>query len=165
MYDANGARIVKSVTTPAPSDDGPSGGAGGAATVTVRTLYIGGIYEERITNQPSPPYISYYTFRGKLVGMRRANQSSGNGQLRIVSDHLGSTTLVVDTSNPPVVLQRQYHKPYGESAWQYTPPSQGSLTNVGYTGQRSDEDSTGLMFYNARIYGLPPKKWRRGITG
>jgi RHS repeat-associated protein len=146
VYDANGARIIKSVTDSS-SKEGP---------VTTRTLYIGGIYEETITNQPSPPYISYYTFGGKLVGMRRANQvqSSTNGQQRIVSDHLGSTTLVVDTSNPPQVLQRQYHKPYGETAWQYAAPITGgaSLTNVAYTGQRSDEDSTGLMFYNARMY-------------
>jgi hypothetical protein len=41
--------------------------------------------------------------------MRRANepQSSTNGQQRIVGDHPGSTTIVVETSNPPQLLQRQ----------------------------------------------------------
>jgi RHS repeat-associated protein len=102
----------------------------------------------------TPPYTSYYMFGGKLVGMRRANYSSGNGQFRIVGDHLGSTTLILDTLSPPNVVQRQYSKPYGETAWQYTASSTGgaSLTNIGYTGQRTDEDSTGLMFYNARMY-------------
>ena len=119
-----------------------------------RTLYIGGLYEEQVTNQPNPPYTVYYSFGGKVVGMRRANYTSGNGQFRIIGDHLSSTTLIVDTSTPPNVVQRQYSKPYGETAWQYTATSTGgeSLTNVGYTGQRSDEDSTGLMFYNARVY-------------
>ncbi len=93
----------------------------------------------------TPQLVTGTTLKGAIL-------ASGHGQQRIVTDHLGSTTLVVDTSNPPAVLQRQYHKPYGESAWQYTPPTQGSLTNVAYTGQRTDEDSTGLMFYNARMY-------------
>jgi len=47
------------------------------------------------------------------------------------------------------VVQRQYHKPYGEIAWQWT--AGGSLTNVGFTGQRLDSDS-GLMYYGARFY-------------
>jgi RHS repeat-associated protein len=102
------------------------------------------------------PYTSYYTFGGKAVGMRRANYptAASNSQFRIVGDHLGSTTLLVDVAIPPSVVQRQYHKPYGETAWQYEATSMGadSLTNVGYTGQRTDEDSTGLMFYNARVY-------------
>jgi RHS repeat-associated protein len=102
----------------------------------------------------APEYTSYYSFGGKLVGMRRVNAASGNGQFRMVGDHLGSTTLIVDTASPPSVVQRQYHKPYGETAWQYTASSTGggSLTNVGYTAQRTDEDSSGLMFYNARLY-------------
>lgn len=105
----------------------------------------------------APEYISYYSFGDKLVGMRRANASAGNEQFRMVGDHLGSTTLLVDTytgTGGPRVVQRQYHKPYGETAWQYTATLTGgeSLTSVGYTGQRTDEDSTGLMFYNARMY-------------
>jgi RHS repeat-associated protein len=102
----------------------------------------------------TPEYTSYYSLGAKVVGMRRVNAASGNGQFRIVGDHLGSTTLIVDTASPPNVVQRQYHKPYGETAWQYTASTTGgeSLTNVGYTGQRTDEDSSGLMFYNARLY-------------
>jgi RHS repeat-associated protein len=104
----------------------------------------------------APEYASYYSFGNKLVGMRRVNAVSGNGQFRIVGDHLGSTTLIVDTSASPApnVVQRQYHKPYGETAWQYTASSTGgeSLTNIGFTKQRTDEDSSGLMFYNARLY-------------
>ena len=109
-----------------------------------------------ISSPTTPPYTTHYTFGGKLVGMRRANYptSGSNGQFRIVGDQLGSTTIIVDTANPPNVVQRQYSKPYGETAWQYTATSSGgsSLTNIGYTGQRTDEQSTGLIFYNARMY-------------
>jgi RHS repeat-associated protein len=122
-----------------------------------RTLYIGSLYEEELEAGPggdsttsTTPYTSYYSFGGKLVGIRRANYSTGNGQFRMVSDHLGSSTLIVDTSATPVVVSRQYHKPYGEVAWSGG-SAMTSLTSVGYTGQRLDTD-TGLMFYNARMY-------------
>ena len=82
------------------------------------------------SSRTTPPYTSYYSFGGKLIGMRRANYSSGNGQFRIVGDHLGSTTLVVDTASPPNVVQRQYAKPYGETAWQYTASSTGEASLI-----------------------------------
>ena len=114
------------------------------------TLYVGDLYEEDITNGsgPSSPYISYYHLGPKLVGMRRANQAdpSTNGQYRLVEDHLGSVTLVVDTSSTPTVVQRQFDTPYGQVAMQYIAPSSGSLTSMGYTGQRLDSDSN-LMYY------------------
>jgi RHS repeat-associated protein len=127
---------------------------GGTTTVT---LYVGSLYEEDISNpnNPSPPYTSFYYLGGSsgtVVGMRRANYASGNGQYRIVGDHLGSTTIIVDTSNPPNVVQRQYYKPYGEIALQtYGGGYSSSLTSRGYTGQRLDQAS-GLMYYGARFY-------------
>ncbi len=130
IYDANGQRLLTSVT------------AGGT---TRRTLYIGGIYEEQLGNGS----INYYSFGGKGVGLRRSGWPSGNGPYRLVGDHLGSTTLLVDTATPPSVIQRQYHKPYGDIAWQWT--LGGSLTSLGFTGQRLDTD-TGLMYYGARFY-------------
>ncbi|MDQ2808620.1 MAG: hypothetical protein M3Z04_17180 [Chloroflexota bacterium] len=80
IYDANGQRLLTSVT------------AGGT---TRRTLYIGGLYEEQLGSGS----INYYSFGGKGVGLRRAGWPSGNGQYRLVGDHLGSTTLLVDTAN------------------------------------------------------------------
>ena len=129
VYDAKGSRILKAVT------------AGGTTT---RTLYVGA-YEEQLGSGS----INYYSFGGKGVGLRRSGWPSGNGQYRLVGDHLGSTTLLVDTATPPTVVQRQYHKPYGEIAWQWKVG--GSLTDVGFTGQRLDTDS-GLMYYGARFY-------------
>jgi RHS repeat-associated protein len=81
--------------------------------------------------------------------MRLANQTdpSTDGQLRVVGDHLGSATLVIDTSATPQVIHRQFYKPYGELAL----TSGSSRTSVGYTGQRLDNESA-LMFYGARFY-------------
>ena len=135
VYDAKGVRLIQSVT----------GGSG----ISVRTLYIGKFYEETLTGGTNPPYIVYYSLGGKAVGLRRANQPAGNGQYRLVGDQLGSTTLLVDTSSSPQVVQRQYYKPYGESAFQYT--SNSSLTTQNFTGQRLDSGS-GLLYYGARYY-------------
>ena len=85
------------------------------------------------------------------MGMRRANHASGNGHLLIVVDHLGSTTLVIDTStnSSPQVAHRQYYTPYGEAIPKIG--STNSYTSIGYTGQRLDGESE-LVFYNARFY-------------
>jgi len=131
VYDANGKRLMQSVTQGSSTD---------------RTLYVGNLYEETLS-KPGHPYIVYYYLGAKMVGERKGNYSSGNGQYRMVSDHLSSTTLTVDTASPPSVVYRAYYKPYGEVAFQ----SGASITSVGYTGQRLDGDS-GLMYYGARYY-------------
>lgn len=87
------------------------------------------------------------------MGMRRVNQQgNSDGQFRIVGDHLGSTSLIVDTSTPPQVVHRQYYKPYGEVARTYG----SSRTTIGYTGQRLDGES-GLMYYGARYETPTPR--------
>ena len=79
----------------------------------------------------------------KLVGMRRAHEiSDRNGQFRVVGDHLGSTTLVVNTASPPEVWYREYYKPYGEALVQYSRWANGfTPTSVGFTGQRLDDET------------------------
>ena len=132
VYDANGQRLLK-ITFPtrtAPPN---------------YTLYVGG-YEEELN---SGAYTVYYSFGGKGVGLRRGSQGSSNGQYRMVGDHLGGTTLLIDCGNTPQVVQRQYYKPYGEIGWSWS--AAGSLTSIGFTGQRLDSDS-GLMYYGARFY-------------
>jgi RHS repeat-associated protein len=64
----------------------------------------------------------------------------------IHSDHLGSTSLVT-SQNGEVVYQQVYY-PYGS-----TRDSTANLpTERQYTGQVSDQDQTGLYYYNARYY-------------
>lgn len=120
VYDANGA-LIKSVAVT----------TGGNPT---RTLYIGSVYEEEISSTSTDkPYTNYYSFGGQMVGMRKGNQptSGDNRQLRVVGDHLGSTSLVIDTSSSPQVVHRQYYKPYGEIA--YTTGSDQASINL-YSG-------------------------------
>jgi YD repeat-containing protein len=121
VYDANGKRVVQNVTI----------GLG----FPKRTLYVGNLYEEEISNA-SHPYTVYYLLVAKMVGLRRGNQSADNGQYRMVTDQLGSTSLMVNASSPPSAVQRQYYKPYGEIAFQ----SGSSLTSVGC--RASDGGST-----------------------
>ena len=114
VYDGAGQRVAQVVAR--------------AAQPAAVTVYIGALYEEQVnpTDLPHSAYTSYYFLGSRLVGLRRANQSN-SGQYRLVGDHLGSTTLLVDTSGPPTVVQRQYYAPYGTSAYQYT--AHGSLRN------------------------------------
>lgn len=139
VYDGNGQRLVQSVTA-----------QNGKLSTQTSTLYISGLYEE-VLSDANHPYTNYYALGSKMVGLRKANYSdpSSNGQFRIVGDQLGSTTLLVDCSTPPNVVNRQYYKPYGEVA--FSTGNSGGLTSKGYTGQRLDADS-GLMYYGARYY-------------
>ncbi len=66
----------------------------------------------------------------------------------IHSDHLGSTNLITDSSGN--IVGRQVYYPYGGTRQKalgnsFDPPRQ-------YTGQVSDQDETGLYYYNARYY-------------
>jgi RHS repeat-associated protein len=136
VYDGNGKRVIQNVTTL--TEDGEGLG---------RTLYVGSLYEEELTGSEDRPYTVYYILGQQMVGLRRGNQSSDNGQYRIATDHLQSTSLLVNTSSPPVVAHRQYYKPYGAIAWE----TGSDLTTVGYAGQRLDSAS-GLMYFGARYY-------------
>lgn len=76
----------------------------------------------------------------------------------IYSDHLGSTTVVTD-ENGSVISQQSYY-PYGE-----TRSSTSDLpTERQYTGQVSDQDQTGLYYYNARYYNPQIAKFTQADT-
>jgi RHS repeat-associated protein len=83
----------------------------------------------------------YYFAGAARIAMRQ------NGELfYLLTDHLGSTSLVTDENgqNP----KYQYYKPWGEVRY-----TSGTMpTDYTYTGQRSEMDSIGLMYYNARWY-------------
>ena len=138
VYDGTGKRLLQTVTS---------------RGTTTTTLYIGNLYEEQVDADAGAhaTYTSYYYLGSQLVGLRRANQGDArtDGVYRLVGDHLGSVTLLVDDASPPGVAQRAYYTPYGQLAYQYT--AHGSLTSRNFTGQRLDAD-TGLLYYGARYY-------------
>ncbi|OGM56847.1 hypothetical protein A2955_00680 [Candidatus Woesebacteria bacterium RIFCSPLOWO2_01_FULL_37_19] len=67
----------------------------------------------------------------------------------IHQDHLGSTTLVTDSTGKAVSKQSYY--PYGATRSQTSDVGSKKLERQ-YTGQISDTDQTGLYYYNARYY-------------
>src|SRR3989344_1941623 len=127
LYDGGGQRIYKGV------NEG------------IHTYYISSGIEVEISPQGSVTYRKNYYFSGKLVAVK--DNSQGSERLNYIhQDHLGSTSLV--TSNTGQVVSQQVYYPYGS-----TRTVSGALPSEReYTGQISDQDTTGLYYYNARYY-------------
>jgi len=83
----------------------------------------------------------YYYAGSQRIAMRT------NGILNyLLGDHLGSTSLVTDSSG--AVISQQYYKAWGETRYS----SGTEQTKYQYTGQYSYTADFGLHFYNARWY-------------
>jgi RHS repeat-associated protein len=113
-YDANGQRVKK------------QNSAGEFS------YYINQFYE--IENGTATSYF----FRDDE---RIAKETSGDMEWYL-SDHLGSTTLLINESG--LEVERTEYYPYGEV-------QSGGLEKYGFTGQENDAD-TELMYYGARYY-------------
>ncbi len=129
------------------------------ATVNgVTTLYVGGHYEIKGNE------VSKYYFAGAgRIAMRRYVIPQTMTLNYLLSDHLGSTSLVTD--NTGTLVSEARYKPCplagmlreGEVRYSWIKPDLNTtpayeLTKYTFTGQRSEVDSFGLMFYNARWY-------------
>jgi RHS repeat-associated protein len=87
----------------------------------------------------------YYSFAGQTVAMKE-----GSTFKYFVSDHLGSTSLVLSASG--TILEQQRYLPFGAPR---TIPSFNNITSTDftYTGQRQlDSGMGGIMDYKARFY-------------
>jgi RHS repeat-associated protein len=73
--------------------------------------------------------------------------NDGSGLKYLLTDHLGSTSAVVDANGS--LLSQQRYLPFGEV--RTIPNSPIIQTDLGYTGQRN-LSGTGLMDYRARFY-------------
>jgi RHS repeat-associated protein len=103
---------------------------------TVTTYFVGNLYE--ITGTP---VTKYYYAGGQRVAMKK------DGVLTyMLGDHLGSTSLTTNSSG--AVISELRYTPWGEVRTQ----SGVTATNYTYTGQYSNTNDFGLMFYNARWY-------------
>ena len=126
------------------------------ATVNgVTTLYIGGHYEVKGNE------VSKYYFAGAArIAMRRVVIPQSMTLEYLLSDHLGSTSITTDAAGLKTSELR--YKPWGEVRYSWIKPDLNTtpayeMTKYTFTGQRSEVDSFGLMFYNAR--------WYDGATG
>ena len=128
LYDGGGQRIYKGV----------NGGE--------HTYYISPGVEVVFASDGTTSWRKNYYFSGKLVAVKD-NSNGGMEQVNYIhQDHLGSTSLV--TRNTGQVVSQQVYFPYGS-----TRTTNGTLpTEREYTSQISDQDLTGLYYYNARYY-------------
>jgi RHS repeat-associated protein len=107
------------------------------------TVYIDGIYEE----QDDGTVTKYYHALGRAIAMRTVPASGPDELHYLLSDHLGSTTKLLDDQGG-VVSEVKY--------WPYGGMRDGGITETDklYTGQQIEPSTTGLGLYNykARFY-------------
>ncbi|GER79659.1 conserved hypothetical protein [Candidatus Denitrolinea symbiosum] len=117
-------------------------------------LFAGGHYE---LNSTTGEVSKYYFAGASRIAVRKYIVPQTTTLTYLVGDHLGSTSLAVDTSTGDVVQTR--YKPWGEV--RFTTANTTLPTRYTFTGQYSyvSDDATdlgnagfGLMFYNARWY-------------
>ena len=122
LYDADGSRVKGTV-------------AG------VTTVYLAGLYEWQ-----NGAVTKYY--EGGAI--RRTGYASDNGVFYVVSDHLRSTSVLVNQDG--TVKSRNFFYPYGGNRGG---SAFSDLTTKRFTGQYHEQGlpgSEGLSFYNARWY-------------
>ena len=119
-------------------------------TETVAYLAIEGDGELTAQGGVSIPASStYYETQGGAMAMRRVGYPADNGIFYILSDHLGSTSLIL--AQDRTVVKQDYYYPYGGNRG--TPYSE--VTTRRFTGQHHEAGlpgGEGLSFYNARWY-------------
>ena len=100
------------------------------------TIYINKYYEKNITTSE---ITTHYYLGGKQIAVRKGSTVS-----YMLQDHLGSTSVIADTSGASTGIMRYF--PFG-----LTRSTSGAIpTDEKFTGQRLD--STGLYYYGARYY-------------
>jgi hypothetical protein len=129
-------------------------------TVTI-TIYFAGM-EIELVDAVETQRTVYYGARGAFMQFSEGNTVVSKGDSprdRIIGgsdaglyyrhgDHLGSTSVVSDATGAKLAGSEVVFAPFGELC----AGSQSTLTDFGYTGQRIDASTDGLMYYVARCY-------------
>ena len=108
-----------------------------ASGVTTSFLYDGA---DVVLDQGSDSSLVEYISGGEVD--EKLRQSTANGPLYFLQDHLGSTAALLDATGG--VVERMQYEAFGQSAG-------STITRYGYTGRERD-DLTGLLYYRARWY-------------
>lgn len=92
---------------------------------------------------------STYHLAGQAIATRISGDpvSGNNGVFYLVSDHLGSTSLMTNSSGAVVANSAAYYLPFGD--YRKTPTA--DLTELGFTGHHENRE-LGLTYMNARFY-------------
>jgi RHS repeat-associated protein len=110
-------------------------------TPTGTTYFIGNYYEVYVPTSGSTTFNKYYYFGAQRVAAKIANTL-----FYLQGDHLGSSSLVMNTSGG--LYTRQTYFPFGA---QRTTEGSALPTDYTFTGQKYDAATT-LMYYGARYY-------------
>ncbi len=119
-----------------------------------RSTYIGPVVPSLVSSEV---HKSYYRAGAQLIAMRVEGDpnAANNGLFFLHSDHLGSASLTTNASG--TAIARQLYDAWGNIR---IGASTGKMpTDIGYTGQRLDASTGGLMFYNARYYAPYLNRW------
>jgi len=127
-YDGDGTRVSTAHFT----------GTSGTPDSTT-SYYMGGQFEVK-----DGATKKYYSIAGMMVAV-----NDGSAVQYLLTDHLGSTAAVTDSSG--TLTSQQRYLPFGEE--RAIPNSPILATDFGYTGQRLlDSGMGGIMDYKARFY-------------
>lgn len=129
VYDGSGERIERTV------DDG---------VAITRTLYVAGMEIDFDGAGQEQKRTIYYGVGGafRIVGGENV------GLYFRHTDSLGSTTVLSDAGGQKVEGSEVVYAPFGE----VREGELSELTDFGFTGQRTDRSTGGLMYYGARYY-------------
>jgi len=128
VYDADGNRVKRIV------NDG---------TTTTTTTYVAGMEIEIVSGTETQRTV-YYPAGGAFRVIGGANA----GLYFRHSDHLGSTSVLSDATGAKVTGSDVVYAPFGA----VRSGTESTLTDFGYTGQKHDLSTGGLMYYGARYY-------------
>jgi RHS repeat-associated protein len=106
-------------------------------------------YEETV-NGANTIKCSTYALVRQVIATRVTGDpvSSNNGLFFILSDHLGSTSLLTTSNGSVVPGSATWYLPFG--GYRGATPTQ-TITDRNFTGQRENLE-IGLLYYNARYY-------------
>lgn len=131
----------------------------GCTTPTTETDYVNdpvtGTMEEVVTSGSTVTFNDYVQAGGQIVAMR-THTTSGTSWLYFASDHLGSISIITDSTGALISGGRQAYDSWGlRRNTNWTPASAcnsiSSATTRGYT-QQEEIDGGCLVNLNARIY-------------
>ena len=131
VYDGNGERVMKTVTTPSHPDQ--------------VTIYIGKHYVCQGTDVNNLSCAKFIFANGQRIAMAQVENPTSVTFFH--SDHLGSASLVTDENG--AVEQELAYYPFGDT--QVNSSTQNVDVAYKYTGKERDS-STGLYDYHARLY-------------
>jgi RHS repeat-associated protein len=129
VYDADGNRVKRTVNDGTPP--------------VVTTLYVPSM-EIELHGTTEDHRTVYYAAGGAF----RVIGGSDAGLYFRLTDHLGSTSLITTDDGIEQEDSRVLYAPFGE----IRSGALSSLTDFGFTGQRNDSSTGGLMYYGARYY-------------